>query len=399
MLGVLSGYRVLDFGRYISAPFCAALLAQLGAEVIRIEPPSGSDDRTVMPLGPHEDGALYHQVNGGKRSLALDIAHPDSRDLLERLMAEADVVVANLPPNALLKLKLDYASLCAIRPDIILCSINAYGPNGPYRDAIGFDGTGQALSGALALTGTPAQPYRAAVSYVDFATAQSAALGILAALLRRDRTGKGEHVQASLLGTALIMTNPMLIEVASGARTRSATGNRSPIAGPSDLFRTRDGWIMVQVIGQAMFGRWAALVDRLDLLDDPRFSSDMARGDHGEELSAITAAWTAERTSAACIQALRSHRLPATPLLTPAEALTAPEIVEGGLLALQPRLDGGAPVPVAKAPFSFASATASPPRPAPRLGGDTSAILTELGIDQTRIDSLQRSGVIATARC
>lgn len=393
MSDILSGYRVLDFGRYISGPFCAALLGDLGAEVIRIEPPGGSDDRFVMPMSRvGEEGALYQQVNRGKRSLELDLAAPGARTVISRIVADTDVVIANMPPKALGRLGLDYESLAALKPDIVLTTINAYGADSPYSDAIGFDGTGQALSGAQWLTGMPDQPYRSAVSYVDYATAMSAAVGTVAALLRRERTGRGDHVQSSLLGTALTMTNPMLIEEAAG-RSRVATGNRSPIAGPSDLVRTSDGWVMIQVIGQPMFSRWAAMIGQPALVDDPRFGDDMARGENGTVLSAITAAWAAKRTTAECLDLLRRHRLPGSPLLKPSEVLTAPEVAQAGLVHTVPLPTGGE-VPMVGSPFQFSGDGCTRPRPAPLLGADTLALLREACFDDAEIADLRQSGTI-----
>ena len=189
MAGMLEGYRVLDFGRYISGPFCGALLADLGAEVIRVEPPAGADDRYVMALSLDGEGALHRQVNRGKRSLTLDLTNEAASLVLAPLLRTADVVVANMPPAALRKAGLDYPAVAKIREDIVLTTINAYGAEGAFVDEVGFDGTGQALSGAQALTGLPDQPFRSAVSYVDYATAMAAALGTVAALLQRERTG------------------------------------------------------------------------------------------------------------------------------------------------------------------------------------------------------------------
>ncbi|MEP9355563.1 CoA transferase [Xanthobacter sp. KR7-65] len=390
----LGGVRVLDLGRYIAAPFCAAMLADQGAEVIRIEPSAGAPDREVMPVGVPGRGALYLQMNRNKKSLSLDIDQPEGRAAFERLLASSDVVVVNLPAAALKRARLDYDSLKAIRPDIILTTISAFGAKGDSRDRIGFDGTGQALSGAMCLTGTGERPLRAAVSYVDYATGIAAAFATLAALHERLATGRGQHVEASLLGTALAMTNPMLIEEALGARSRAAMGNRSPIAGPSDLFRTRDGWVMVQVIGDGMFRRWATFVGQPDLVADPRFASDISRGENGEALSAVMAHWCASRSSAECLAALEGAKIPACKALSPAEALTAPENTQGGFFAEEALAGGKAPV-VAHVVRTEAG-QATPFRAAPELGADTAGILASLGYGAEEIERLigqQRAGM------
>ncbi|MFG1250468.1 CaiB/BaiF CoA transferase family protein [Xanthobacter flavus] len=382
----LRGVRVLDLGRYIAAPFCTALLADQGAEVIRIEPTSGAPDREVMPVGVAGRGALYLQVNRNKKSLALDIDQPAGRAAFERLVATCDAVVVNLPPAALKRAGLDYESLRAIRPDIVLTTISAFGTQGESRDWIGFDGTGQALSGAMCLTGTGERPLRAAVSYVDYATGIAAAFATLAALHERMTTGRGQHVEASLLGTALAMTNPMLIEEALGARSRAAMGNRSPIAGPSDLFRTRDGWVMVQVIGDGMFRRWASFVGQPELIGDPRFSSDILRGENGEALSAVMAQWCAGQSSQECLARLAAAKIPACKALSPAEALAAPENRDGGFFAEVALPTGNAPVVTNLIRTAAGRLTQS--SPAPELGADTEELLASLGYGADEIGHL-----------
>lgn len=393
MQNILEGIRVLDFGRFIAGPFCAGMLADLGADVVRIEPPGGADDRYLMPITAGGEGAMYLQANRGKRSLTLDTAGPEGRALLERLIASADVVVANAPPAALRHMGIDYDTLRAIRPDIILTVATAFGLSGPNRDNGGFDGTGQAVSGAMYLSGPPGQPYRAATSYVDFSTAISCAYGTLAAIIRRMKTGEGALVEASLVGTALNMMTPILMEEATGARHRVPTANRSPIAGPSDLFATKDGWVLVQVLGQKMFRRWAELVGQPDLPDDPRFATDILRGDNGADLSRIMGAWCAPRTVAECLAALRKARIPVTHLLRPAQVLEP----ENGLtqtLGWMTYPGVPVPLPVAPPPAFLSGTDTATVRPAPVLGQDTEALLQGLGLGADDIGRLRAAGVV-----
>jgi crotonobetainyl-CoA:carnitine CoA-transferase CaiB-like acyl-CoA transferase len=293
MAGVLDGIRVLDFGRYLAGPYCAALLGDFGAEVIRIDKIGGSEDRFVMPVAEDGSGSMYLQVNRNKRSMTLDPATPCGREITRRLVETADVVVANLPARALANLGLDYATLSGIKPDIILTTASVFGSGGPKAERIGFDGIAQAVSGAIYMSGRPGDPLKPNVSYVDFGTALACACGTLAALIERQKTGKGQVVEGSLVGTAYTFLSTMLVEQSALQLDRRATANRNPFCGPSDVFKTLDGWIIVQVIGPHLFKRWTRLMDRDDLLSDPRFASDERRGDNGEVLSAVMADWCA----------------------------------------------------------------------------------------------------------
>lgn len=392
--GILHGVKVLDFGRYIAAPYCASLLASLGADVVRIDAPGGNDDRFTMPITA-DYGAMYLQMNRGKSSLQIDLSHTAAPALLHRLVRGADVVIANMPPAALKKMGLDYATLSALKPDIVLANVTAYGAQGPLRNAIGFDGTGQAMSGAIHLSGLPGQPFRAAVSYVDVSTAFATAFATLAAIIEQRQTGKGQEVRTSLLGTAVTMTNMMLLEEASGTRSRVPMGNRSPISAPSDLFPTKDRWIMVQVLGNQMFRRWTDLVGRPDLRDNPRFADDISRGDNGEALSEIMAAWTSQRSSAGCLELLRKAKIPSCPVLSPAEALQEKQVHEGGFLSLQDVPGRNAPLPLAT-PFTLSGHTEQP-APAPALGHGSRRTLRDYGFDDCEIDQLHTAGVVDLA--
>src|SRR5438034_414270 len=227
--GVLGGIRVLDFGRYIAGPFCAALLGDLGAEVIRIERIGGGEDRGMIPVGagPATEpftggGAVFLAMNRNKLGMTLDPAAPKGREIVRKLVADADVVVANLPPSVLRSLALDLDSLRAVKPDIVLTTVTGFGAGGPLSRKHGFDGIGQAMSGAVYLSGMPEQPIMAKVPWVDFGTACLSAFGTLAALYERGKTGNGQKVEGALLRTAIAFANAVLIEQALTGVDRTA---------------------------------------------------------------------------------------------------------------------------------------------------------------------------------
>ncbi len=391
---VLEGIRVLDFGRYIAGPFCATLLGDMGAEVIRIEKVDGSEDRFLSPVSSQGDGALFMQVARNKLGMTLNPMKPEGREIVKKLVATADVVVANLPPDTLAAMGLDYVSLKAVKPDIILTMISAFGSGGPYENRVGFDGLGQAMSGSMYLSGTPEQPAKAYAPWVDFGTASFSAFGTLAALLERQKTGKGQIVAGSLFNTALTMMNGTLIEQAVIQRNRVATLNRSQTSAPADTFRTRDGWVLVQTVGGPLFKRWVELMDEPHWLDDPRFQTDISRGDHGAEISNRLARWCAERTSEEVLTAMEKARIPAGPVLSPQQVLDDPHIAEKGLLQETPYPGTPEPAPIMQTPVELSDTPGKIRRRAPTLGEHTDEIMGELGYNGNEIRELREKRVI-----
>ena len=392
--GVLHGIRVLDFGRYIAGPYCAALLADLGADVVRIERREGGEDRWVAPVAADGAGALYLAMNRNKRGMTLDPAHPQGREIVQKLVATADVVVANLPPEVLRSLSLDLESLRRVKPDIILTTVTAFGAGGPWSDRHGFDGIGQLMSGAAYLTGTPEQPMRAAVAWVDFGTASVSAFGTLAALIARRETGRGQKVEAALLRTAVAFTNSALLEQQVIQVNRVATLNRGQTSAPSDVFRTKDGWIIAYAIGNPMFRRWARLMGEEHWLTDPRFKDDQGRGDHGDIISKRMAQWTTERTTDEALAELEKAKIPAGPLYSPQQALEDAHIRAAGLLHDTDYPGLPRPAPLAPTPVDLSETPGRFAHRAPMLGEHTDEILAELGYSKAAIDALRAANVI-----
>jgi len=391
---VLAGIRVLDFGRYIAGPYCAALLGDLGADVIRIERRGGGEDRWVAPVAPDGVGALFLTMNRNKRAMTLDPACPEGREIVKKLVATADVVVANLPPEVLRSLALDLPSLRRVKADIILTTVTAFGAGGPWSHRHGFDGVAQLMCGSTYLTGTPEQPMRASVAWVDCGTASLAAFGTLAALMARGKTGRGQKVEGALLRTALAFNNSTLIEQQVIQVNRMATLNRGQTAAPSDMFRTKDGWIIAYAIGNPMFSRWAELMGEDHWLTDPRFKDDEARGDHGEIVSKRMADWCAGLTTAEALTALEAAKIPAGPLYSPQQALEDEHIRAAGLLRDTDYPGAPRPVPLAPTPVDLSETPGRFRRHAPTLGEHTDAILHELGYDRDAISDFRTRGVI-----
>ena len=393
---LLAGIRILDFGRYVAGPYCATLLGFLGAEVIRIERREGGEDRFIAPVAAGGEGAVFFQTSCNKKSITLDPAKADAREVIRRLVASADVVVANLPAPQLRAFGIDYPSLISIRPDIILTTQSAFGDVGPHAHRGGFDGVGQAMSGAMYISGVPGAPVKAAAPYVDFGTAVLSAFGTLAALMHRERTGEGQEVKGTLLGTALAVFGSHLAEQGATGIDRVGTGNRVQTSAPSNVFATRDGHVLTHVVGNGLFKRWARLMGEESFwTTDPRFQTDQSRGDHSESILARMAAWCAQRTSAQAIAELDAAGLPAGPVYTPRQTLDDAQVAAMRFLHAVEDYPGlRQPVPISGLPVGLGRTEVSAPHRPPTLGEHTDAILVELGYSPAEIADLRIQQVV-----
>lgn len=394
MPGVLDGIRVLDFGRYIAGPFCGTMLGDLGAEVIRIEKLEGSEDRWVTPVAEGGEGAMFLQMGRNKLGLTLNPMKPDGREIVKKLVAVSDVVIANLPYEDMKKMGIDYDTLEAINPRIILATNSTFGSEGPYATRVGFDTIGQAMSGAMFLSGDGKVPTRMNAPFVDFSSALLSTVGVMAALMDRAKSGKGQKVETALLRTAINITNGHLIEQAMLDLNRVATLNRGFTAGPSDTFKCKDGWIYAMTIGQPLFVRWCRLMGNEDLAADARFKDDLVRGDNGEALSEIMQKWCDSRTVAEALELLEANRIPAGAVYTPQQALDDRHVREAGFFHEMQYPGADKPVPVLQEPVMLSRTPLTIRRRAPKLGEHTDQILQELGYTPAVIQKLRADRVV-----
>jgi crotonobetainyl-CoA:carnitine CoA-transferase CaiB-like acyl-CoA transferase len=390
----LAGIRVIDFGRFIAGPYCAMLLADMGADVIRVDRRQGSEDRYVAAITESGEGGGFLSLNRNKRNLTLDTSKPESAEIIRRLVKGADVVVANLPNNVLKSMRLDYDSLKAIKPDIILARISTFGPDGPYANRVGFDTVAQAMSGAMGLTGFAGTPVRDIVPFEDYGTALHTAFGVMVALYHRAQTGEGQIVDGSLLATGITYVQGLLAERSVLGIERRQMGNTSFYAAPSDAYKTKDGWIVVSAVGNDMFARWARLVGREDFIGDPRFASDQLRADNRAAITEAMNNWLTTRTTEQAIAELEKARVPAGPVQDLQQVLDDPQVKARELLKYVEHPGAPKLVPLADTAVRLSATPGGIRTRAAALGEHTDEVLREIGYSDKEIASLRVREVV-----
>lgn len=394
---LLDGVTVLDFTRVLAGPYCTRLLADLGARVIKVERPGEGDDTRLfymqLEAGRLDQSTYFVRFNAGKLSVGVDLSHPDGRAVILDLVRASDVLVENFVPGVMARAGLDHATLAAVRPELVYCSISGYGQTGPLRDRPAFAHLINAVSGAMELDrqGDPA-PRVAYLQSADALAGVHAFGAILAALLRRGRTGNGAYIDVSMLQSLWSAEDMNLAAVLNGGQALSG-----PRAGMI-VHAIGGRYIAVQFIGAGpTWGRLVAAMGREDLTTDPRFATPAGRRDHWAELRAIIGEWLEGFPSVeAAVDALTKERVPCAPVLTPPEVVAHPHLAEREAFARIPHRGRGE-VTVTSAPFRIDGSAVPPTGPAPyRVGEHTRQVLGDLlGYPGARIDALLRSGAIA----
>lgn len=393
----LTGIRILDLGTRIAAPFAATLLADFGAEVIKVELPGSGD--FLRSIGPFVDGySLFWAVEArGKKSITLDLRRPKGQELLKRLVALTDVVVENFQPGTLEGWGLDYETLRAINPRLILTRATVYGQTGPYRDRPGLDRNGIAFGGLLYLTGYPDRPpVRPGVVISDYVTGVFNALAIMIALYRRDtREGGGQWIDLSLYQSIFRLLEHTVAAYDRLGIVREREGNRLQNAAPLDNWQTKDGkWVCIIAAGDGLFPRLVKAMGRPELLADPRFSTLQARAAHGEAINTIVAEWVAQHTAAELEDRLGAAEVPVGRALSIAEIFADPHYAARGDIVVVDDPTIG-PVRMQGVYPHLSSTPGTIRRGAPKLGEHNAEIYGALlGLGAEEINELEAEGVI-----
>jgi crotonobetainyl-CoA:carnitine CoA-transferase CaiB-like acyl-CoA transferase len=392
MAGPLSHVRVLDLSRIMAGPWAGQVLADLGADVIKVERPGVGDDTRAWgppflhdPSGkPTREAGYYLAVNRGKRSITLDLDKPDGQAIVRAIAARSDIVLENFKVGTLKRFGLDYASLKAVNPKIIYCSITGFGQTGPKRDAAAYDFMIQAMGGLMSITGERdgmpgAGPQKVGVPIVDIMTGMYAAVGVLAALARRNETGEGDYIDLAMLDVqSAFLANQAMNWLVSGHAPKRG-GNRHPNIQPQDVFPCADGFVALAVGNDGQFAKLAGILGHAEWARDERFATNPARVRNHPVLDPLLRAEFASRSRAALAAALEAAGVPCSPINTVPEVFAEPQLQHRRMLRELPHPTGGR-VPQVVSPLNFANAPLSFDRAPPLLGEHTEEVLRELGL-------------------
>ena len=392
----LHGVRVVDLTRMIVGPVCTMLLADMGADVVKVEPRAGDDVRYMQTTFDPEYCPFFLAVNRNKRGMVLDLTTKDGLDVFGRLAARADVLVHNFRPGIVEKLGITYDQVRALAPAIVYCSISAFGDTGPYAKRPGTDVLFQATGGLMSVTGEPdGRPLRAGAPIIDVTTGVSAAFAIMAALMQRARTGKGDYVELSLYDQTVFMQSPVFSWALKAKQNPPRLGNRSPMALILDL-RTKDGYLMVAIPSTKFWKILCQLVDLPELASDPRYRTTALRLEHQQALMELLDPCFTADTTASWVKRLIAAGLPCGPVQTYEEVMADPQVAHNGMfLPLDHEVAGAAKV--VSAPFRIRGIPVTVERTPPTLGRDTAGVLREIGYADDQIEALARAGVTAPA--
>ena len=392
----LLGIRVLDMSRVLAGPFCGMLLADMGAEVIKLEVPGKGDDSREFPPFRKGESLYYINLNRGKKSITLNLKHPEGKRLFLELVKQCDVLVENFSPGTMERLGLGYGELQFVNPRLVYAAISGFGQTGPYRSRPGYDIIGQAMGGLLSITGWPeSPPTRSGTAIGDILSSLFATIGIMSALNIRERTGRGQLVDVSLVDSVYAALENIPQKYFVEGLIPQRIGNRYEFIYPYDTFMARDGWVVIGIANDVIWGRFLETSGLSDLGSDSRFASNKLRVENHATLRPIIEAWTLGRSREEVVTLLNANRIPSCPIYDVKDASEDPHIAKARGMVVDVEQPGIGVVKLQGNPIKMSETNPKPRGPAPRLGEDNAAILTDLlGLSHEAVSRLRLEGVI-----
>jgi formyl-CoA transferase len=389
----LDGIRVIDLGQIFAAPYCTLQLAYMGAEIIKVEPPKTGEHLRRPEASPGGVSYSFLMLNANKKSITLNLKHPRGHEVMLKLLADADVLVENYSTGVMESLGLGYEDLRGEFPRLIYASGKGYGSDGPWAKLGAMDSTVQAASGFISVTGSEEGPgTRTPATFIDMGAGSHLTSGILAALIQRGRTGRGQKVEVAMLDMCVPSMAGLIANELEG-KPYTRMGNRHRNACPSNVYAAADGEILIFCLTEAHWRTVAALMRREDLLESPRFKDHAARFAIADEVDAIVGEWTGAHRRDDLVRTLMERGVPCAPVRSVAEVVADPEIERRGMLVPGQSATRGA-IRVLGSPVKLSDAPRDSPSPPPALGEHTAEVLSAIGIDAAELDRLRAGGVV-----
>lgn len=394
MLKALSGFKVIDVSRLLTGPYCSMLLADLGADVTKIEVPGRGDDaRLFGPFAQGESG-YFMTLNRNKRGMTLDLRRPEGRAVFTDMIASADVLLENFTAGTMEEWGLGYEDLKKLNPRLVYASITGFGRFGPYAQRVAFDAIAQAMGGLMSITGYPDKPpTRVGTSLGDINAGVFTAVGILAALLQRSRTGEGQQIDISMHDCIFAILENAVTRYTIGGQNPARIGSRHASVAPYDVFKASDGHVIIACANQATWERLCVAMDKKHLITDTRFLLNDNRATNITDLSEIINTWAGSHTLQEILTLLEGHSVPAAPILTIADLADNPHLKARNMLIETAHPVAGKVI-IPGNPIKLSASPDTIETPAPVLGQHTEEILTELGYPPEKIAALRQSGIL-----
>ena len=395
MKGLLEGVRVLDLTKVLAGPYASMILADLGADVVKIELPGKGDE--ARGFGPFQNGesAYFASINRGKKSVTVDLRLGPGQDLVRRLAGQSDVLIENFRPGSMARFGLDYQTLCEACPSLVYVSVSGFGQTGPYAQRPAYDLVIQAMGGIASITGSPGgEPVRVGSSIGDLSASLFSVVGVLAALSRAQRTGEGQLVDISMLDCQIALLENAIARYFVGGEVPGPLGSRHPAITPFQFFAAADGHVVIAVGNEGLWARLCQVLGRPELVDDPRFASNADRTENHPELEAALSEVLARKSVAEWEEALGAAGIPCGPIYNVEQLVADPQVAARQMLVqLSHPVAGEQTVP--NSPLRFSDTPVQLAEPAPILGQHTQEVLGErLGLDAAELEELRRAGVI-----